>query len=151
EDQLTTLEMKMASIHTTLINNSTGMEQITALLKALTPGNIPPAPAAPTVNPAPIPKALSTPNASPPIPDASTPLGDISRLRLAPPPVYDGLQTSGQAFMQACKLYISLCQKTFANDNVKIGWVLTYMQHGWVAEFVTRVFTFRGIQQVFKD
>ncbi|KAG5641421.1 hypothetical protein DXG03_005255 [Asterophora parasitica] len=151
EDRLTTLEMKMASIHTTLLNNSTGMEQITALLKALTPGNVPPAPMAPTVNPAPIPPASSTPNASPPTPDASTPLGDISRLRPAPPPVYDGSQTGGQAFMQACKLYISLCQKTFANDNVKIGWVLMYMQHGRAAEFVTRVFTFGGVQQVFKD
>ncbi|KAF5374164.1 hypothetical protein D9615_008845 [Tricholomella constricta] len=33
-------------------------------------------------------------------------------------------------FLNACKLYFSLCGGSFADNNARIIWVLSYMQHG---------------------
>ncbi|PFH45413.1 hypothetical protein AMATHDRAFT_159954 [Amanita thiersii Skay4041] len=49
---------------------------------------------------------------------------------MASPPLYDGSMASCKAFINACWLYISTKPHEFATVQIKITWVLGFMQSG---------------------
>ncbi|PFH45274.1 hypothetical protein AMATHDRAFT_9592 [Amanita thiersii Skay4041] len=54
---------------------------------------------------------------------------------MASPPLYDGLMASCEAFINACWLYISAKPHEFATLQIKIMWVLGFMQLGMAQLF----------------
>ncbi|PFH45989.1 hypothetical protein AMATHDRAFT_157066 [Amanita thiersii Skay4041] len=54
---------------------------------------------------------------------------------MASPPLYDGSMASCEAFINACWLYISAKPHEFATLQVKITWVLGFMQTGMAQLF----------------
>ncbi|KAG5639941.1 hypothetical protein DXG03_002283 [Asterophora parasitica] len=75
----------------------------------------------------------------------------ISHLHPSLPPIYNGACGTGCDIINACNLYAGLCPQQFPNDHITISWVLTFMQQGWVAEFVAHVFQFGGAKKLFWD
>jgi hypothetical protein len=49
---------------------------------------------------------------------------------------FRGDRTKGQTFLNLCELYVALAPHQFANDNVKIMWVFSFMKSGCAAQFV---------------
>ncbi|PFH44953.1 hypothetical protein AMATHDRAFT_10356 [Amanita thiersii Skay4041] len=50
--------------------------------------------------------------------------------KMATPPIYDGAMTTCEGFINSCRLYISAKPQEFPNLQVKITWVLGFMQTG---------------------
>ncbi|PFH45345.1 hypothetical protein AMATHDRAFT_93837, partial [Amanita thiersii Skay4041] len=62
--------------------------------------------------------------------------GTISRgPKMASPPLYDGSMASCEAFINACWLYILAKPHKFATIQIKITWVLGFMQTGMAQLF----------------
>ena len=62
-----------------------------------------------------------------------------SQLKASPPNEFSGDRRAGLAFLNSCKLYLSLCPEQFADDQTKIHWALSYMKEGRAAQFSDRV------------
>jgi hypothetical protein len=62
----------------------------------------------------------------------------------APPPAlpseFDGDRSKGPAFLRSCQTYILLCPGSFADDQTKILWALSYMKSGRAAKWAARIF-----------
>jgi hypothetical protein len=84
-------------------------------------------------------KITPLPPASPP--PVTTPLkaSHPSRVNLGAPSNFDRDRAQGHAFLTSCKLYISLSQSDFIEDQVHIHWALSYFKGGRVATFAERV------------
>ncbi|PFH44860.1 hypothetical protein AMATHDRAFT_121173, partial [Amanita thiersii Skay4041] len=54
---------------------------------------------------------------------------------MASPPLYDGSMASCEAFINACRLYISAKPHEFPSVQIKITWVLGFMQSGMAQLF----------------
>ncbi|PFH44951.1 hypothetical protein AMATHDRAFT_164457 [Amanita thiersii Skay4041] len=54
---------------------------------------------------------------------------------MASPPLYDGSMASCEAFINACRLYISMKPHEFPTVQIKITWVLGFMQSGMAQLF----------------
>ncbi|KAF5385289.1 hypothetical protein D9615_001381 [Tricholomella constricta] len=150
EERLANMEATISALSASNTSNSASMDRLSALFEKLMSGTPPnPTPAAPEADTTPPP-----PETIPPSP-ATTPLlpgapqSGSHHLRPSPPPIYDGARSGGRAFWNACNLYFSLCGGSFADDHARIVWVLSYMQHGRAADFVSRVFQFGTAKDVF--
>ncbi|KAF5376988.1 hypothetical protein D9615_007343 [Tricholomella constricta] len=143
EERLANMEATISALSASNTSNSASMDRLSALFETFMSGTPPnPTPAAPEAD------------TTPPPPETTTPLPGSPRsgshhLRPSPPPIYDGARSGGRAFLNACKLYFSLCGGSFADDHARIVWVLSYMQHGRAADFVSRVFQFGTAKDVF--
>ena len=88
-------------------------------------------------------KAIQQRLDQPPTPSvASTPEPSRTtshRSRPGLPADFDGDRTKGRAFINSCKLYITLCPGEFTDDQSRIHWVLSYMRAGRAASFAERV------------
>jgi hypothetical protein len=75
------------------------------------------------------------PPASPP--PVTTPLkaSHPSRVNPGAPSNFDGDRAQGRMFLMSCKLYISLSQSDFIEDQVRIYWALSYFKGGRAATF----------------
>ncbi|KAF5379776.1 hypothetical protein D9615_005646 [Tricholomella constricta] len=143
EERLANMEATISALSASNTSNSASMDRLSALFEKFMLGTPPnPTPAAPEAD------------TTPPPPETTTPLPGSPRsgshhLRPSPPPIYDGARSGGRAFLNTCKLYFSLCGGSFADDHARIVWVLSYMQHGRAADFVSRVFQFGTAKDVF--
>jgi hypothetical protein len=83
--------------------------------------------------------AAPLPLASPP--PVTTPLkaSHPSRVNPGAPSNFDGDRAQGHAFLTSCKLYISLSQSDFVEDQVRIHWALSYFKGRHAATFTERV------------
>ena len=61
------------------------------------------------------------------------------QLRASPPNEFSGDRSTGLAFLNSCKLYLSLCSEQFIDDQTKVHWALSYMKGGHAAQFSDRV------------
>ncbi|KAF5376916.1 hypothetical protein D9615_007310 [Tricholomella constricta] len=143
EEQLTNMEATISALTASNTSNSASMDRLSALFEAFMSGTPPNStPAAPEADTTPPPRVTTTPT-------PASPRSGSHHLRPSPPPIYDGARSGGRTFLNACKLYFSLCGGSFADDHARIIWVLLYMQHGRAADFVSRVFQFRTAKDVF--
>ena len=60
------------------------------------------------------------------------------QLRASPPKEFSGERSAGLAFLNSCKLYLSLCSDEFVDDQARIMWALSYMKEGRAAQFADR-------------
>jgi hypothetical protein len=81
--------------------------------------------------------------APPPVspPHVTTPLLASQPSRVEPdvPSHFDGDRAQGRTFLTSCKLYISLTQSDFVNEQVHIHWALSYFKGGHAASFAKRI------------
>ncbi|KAF5378295.1 hypothetical protein D9615_008772 [Tricholomella constricta] len=150
EERLANMEATISALSASNTSNSASMDRLSALFEKLMSGTPPnPTPAAPEADTTPPPSETIPPSpaTTPLLPGA--PQSGSHHLRPSPPPIYDGARSGGRAFWNACNLYFSLCGGSFADDHARIVWVLSYMQHGRAADFVSRVFQFGTAKDVF--
>ncbi|PFH45153.1 hypothetical protein AMATHDRAFT_9882 [Amanita thiersii Skay4041] len=69
----------------------------------------------------------------PPLPPASS--QPLHGPKMATPPLYNGSMATCEAFINACRLYISAKPQEFHNLQMKVTWVLGFMQMGMVQMF----------------
>jgi hypothetical protein len=74
-------------------------------------------------------------------PHVTTPLqaSQPSRVKPGVPSHFDGDRVQGRAFLTSCKLYISLTQLDFVDEQVCIHWALLYFKGGRAASFAERI------------
>ena len=80
-----------------------------------------------------------SPDEAPIAPDLSSDHAQITQVRPSPPDSYDGDRNKGQAFLNSCQLYLSLCSGDFATDQDRIHWVLSFMKADRASHFADRV------------
>ncbi|KAF5378851.1 hypothetical protein D9615_006886 [Tricholomella constricta] len=143
EERLANMEATISALTASNTSNSASMDCLSALFEAFMSGTPPNStPAAPEADTTPLPRVTTTPT-------PASPRSGSHHLRPSPPPIYDGARSGGHTFLNACKLYFSLCGGSFADDHARIIWVLSYMQHGRAADFVSQVFQFGTAKDVF--
>jgi hypothetical protein len=74
-----------------------------------------------------------------PLAHSPTPAPIRSLIKPGTPQDFDGDRAKGRAFLNSCRLYISLSSSEFADDQDKILWVLSYMKSGRASAFADRV------------
>jgi hypothetical protein len=126
-DRFTALEHDLARQKTTLYDVASAVEDIRTSIAALVLASrtIP--------NPATKEKAVTPPLLYP------TPPSVRNLARPSAPQDFDGDRVKGRAFLNSCRLYISLAPSEFADDQGKIHWVLSYMKNGRASSFADRV------------
>jgi hypothetical protein len=74
-------------------------------------------------------------------PHVTTPLqaSQPSRVKLGVPSHFDRDRVQGRAFLTSCKLYISLTQSDFVDEQVRIHWALSYFKGRHAASFAKRI------------
>jgi hypothetical protein len=74
-------------------------------------------------------------------PHITTPLQALqpSRVKLGIPSHFDGDRAQGHTFLTSCKLYISLTQSNFVNEQVRIHWALSYFKGRCAASFTEHI------------
>ena len=77
------------------------------------------------------PPALSAPGLA--APATSAPQRASRGLKPATLNDFDGDRLKGRAFLNSCRLYISLCENQFQDDQAKIHWALSFMKSGRAA------------------
>src|ERR1700727_955709 len=60
------------------------------------------------------------------------------RLQHNPMPAFYGERANGRAFLNACRLYMTICASEFKDDETRINWVWSYMSIGRAAKFSAR-------------
>jgi hypothetical protein len=60
-------------------------------------------------------------------------------LKPATPDDFDGDPLKGQAFLNSCRLYISLCEDQFKDEQAKIHWALSFMKSGCAALYANSI------------
>jgi len=126
-------ERQNASEHA--INNT--LAGLTAQLQQLTQLMTGPAPA-PTVAPPLI--TTSPPPVNPPSPVLSAPTKQQTRPKLSSLPDFSSEQTSSQAFLNSCMLYLCLAPEQFSCDEEKIFWTLAFFKDGRAAKWSKNLF-----------
>ncbi|PFH45520.1 hypothetical protein AMATHDRAFT_96300, partial [Amanita thiersii Skay4041] len=66
---------------------------------------------------------------------------------MASPPLYDGSMASCEAFINACRLYISAKPQEFPSVQIKITWILGFMQSGMAQLFRDHFMVYMGSQE----
>jgi hypothetical protein len=74
-------------------------------------------------------------------PHVTTPLqaSQPSRVKPGAPSHFDGDRAQECAFLTSCKLYISLTQSDFVDEQVRIHWALSYFKGGRAVSFAERI------------
>src|ERR1700720_1577769 len=57
----------------------------------------------------------------------------------ATPSEFDGDWLTGRAFLNSCRLYISLCDEQFRVEQAQIQWALSFMKSGRAALYANRI------------
>ena len=60
-------------------------------------------------------------------------------LKPTTPNDFDGDRLKGRAFLNFCRLYISLCKSQFQDDQAMIHWALSFMKSGRMALYANRI------------
>jgi hypothetical protein len=60
-------------------------------------------------------------------------------LKPATPNDFDGDRFKGRAFLNSCRLYISLCEDQFKDEQAKIHWALSFMKSGRAALYANSI------------
>lgn len=60
-------------------------------------------------------------------------------LKPTTPNDFDSACDKGRAFLNSCKLYMSLVPRQFSNNQTRIGWALSYMKSGRASLFADRI------------
>ena len=85
---------------------------------------------------------LSTPSgpdlSASPVPSTIAPK-PRPQLKASLPNEFSGDRSTGLAFLNSCKLYISLCSEQFVNDQAQIHCALSFMKEGRAAQFSDRI------------
>jgi Zinc knuckle/Retrotransposon gag protein len=130
EDRVSRLESGLSEAREQARVQQNTLNHILTLLQQLSipgvpqaPQDPPPAPPAPTVT----------------APATSTPHEPSRRLKPATPNDFDGDHLKGRAFLNSCRLYISLCKSQFQDDQAKIHWALSFMKSGCAALYANRI------------
>jgi hypothetical protein len=69
----------------------------------------------------------------------STPQVRARGLKPLTPNDFDGDHLKGQAFLNSCRLYISLCEDQFKDEQAKIHWALSFMKSGRAALYMNSI------------
>jgi len=93
---------------------------------------------APIITPPPIPVSLSLVR-SPSLALAAS-SKQQARPKLSSPPDFFGEQSSGQAFLNSCTLYLHLALEQFICDEEKIFWTLAFFKDGYAAKWSENLF-----------
>ncbi|KAF5376260.1 hypothetical protein D9615_008526 [Tricholomella constricta] len=113
EERLANMEATISALSASNTSNSASMDRLSALFEKFMSGTPPnPTPAAPEAD-----------TTTPP-PETTTllpgsPRSGSHHLRPSPPPIYDGARLGGRAFLNACKLYFSLCGEVLPTTTPK--------------------------------
>jgi len=105
-------------INNTLVGLTAQLQQLTQLMT----GPV----SAPTVAPPLV--TMSPPPVNPPSPVLSALTKQRTRPKLPSPPNFSGGQTSGQAFLNSCTLYLHLAPEQFSCNEEKIFWTLVFFK-----------------------
>jgi Retrotransposon gag protein/Zinc knuckle len=89
-------------------------------------------------------QAAPDPPPAPPAPPIANPtvsaVQEPSRgLKPAAPNDFDGDRLKGRAFLNSCRLYISLCESQFRDGQAKVHWALSFMKSGRAALYANRI------------
>ena len=93
---------------------------------------------APTIAPPPIPTSPSL--VRPPFPVLAASSKQRVRLKLPSPPNFFGKQSSGQAFLNSCMLYLHLAPEQFICNKEKIFWTLAFFKDGHAVKWSENLF-----------
>jgi len=69
----------------------------------------------------------------------STPHARARGLKPATPNEFDGDRLKGRAFLNSCRLYITLCEHQFQDEQAQIHWALSFMKSGRAALHANRI------------
>jgi len=61
-------------------------------------------------------------------------------LKPSPPPNFDGDRQKGRGFINACQAYFRLRPDNFPDEQVKIRWVMTFMNQGRAQKWANRIY-----------
>jgi hypothetical protein len=88
--------------------------------------------------------AAMTPTESTTLPPTLLPVASAARpkldLKLSPPPNLNGDRHKGKGFINACQVYFHLCPDQFPDEQMKIQWAMTYMNHGRAQKWANCVY-----------
>lgn len=87
--------------------------------------------------PPPVPPPV-TPTPTPHVHTASGP-----SLKPASPNEFNSACNKGRAFLNSCELYMHLVLCQFADDAMRIGWMLSFMKQGWASLFANRTLRYQ--------
>ncbi|KAF5378196.1 hypothetical protein D9615_007595 [Tricholomella constricta] len=114
EERLANMEATISALFTSNTSNSASMDCLSTLFEAFMSGTPPnPTPAAPEAD-----TTSSLCVTTTPAPGSLR--SGSHHLQPLPPPIYDGARSGGCTFLNACKLYFSLCGGSFADDNARM-------------------------------
>lgn len=65
-------------------------------------------------------------------------------LKPATPNDFDGARNKGRAFLNSCELYMNLVPHRFADDQMRIGWTLSYMKSDRASLFADHVLRYQS-------
>jgi hypothetical protein len=130
EDRISRLESELSEAKERSRVQQNTLDHILTLLQRLpipgaeqAPQDSAPAPLAPTIT-APTAPAIREPSRG---------------LKPATPNDFDGDRLKGRAFLNTCRLYISLCESQFRDDQAMIHWALSFMKSGRAALYSNRI------------
>ena len=140
DDRFMDIENELRTSTLRMDNISTALENINDALRALATGH------APQNQTPPLHTDITADDEEfvlPPTGEAASaaiaPTARVSdRLRPNRPPAFDGERANGRAFLNACRLYMTICASEFKDDETRINWVLSYMSIGRAAKFSAR-------------
>jgi hypothetical protein len=99
------------------------LQRLPSVRDAQTPQNIP-----------------AAPEPQPPVTPADpTPPVRARGLKPSTPNDFDGDRLKGRAFLNSCRLYISLCEDQFKDEQAKIHWALSFMKSGRAALYANSI------------
>jgi hypothetical protein len=124
EDRVSRLESRLSEAREQARVQQNTLDYILQLLQQLQISGVLQAPQnPPTALPAPTVAALAAPTHCEP----------ARGLKPVTPNDFDGDRLKGWAFLNSCRLYISLCKSQFQDDQAKIHWALAFMESGRAA------------------
>jgi len=119
--RLAEIENKLADQQTQNAQMLEALNNTLRLLAGMQPQNSPAAAA-----PAPLPVASATKTKN--------------DLKPSPPPNFDGDRQKGRGFINACQAYFHLRPDNFPDEQVKIRWVMTFMNQGRAHKWANRIY-----------
>jgi hypothetical protein len=131
DDHVTRLESGLFDVREQTRAQQNTLDSILQLLQRLPALEDPHIPGDPTAaSRVPIPMTLTS---------DSTPHAQARGLKPASPNEFDGDCLKGRAFLNSCRLYISLCEHQFRDEQAQIHWALSFMKSGRAALHVNRI------------
>jgi Retrotransposon gag protein/Zinc knuckle len=73
------------------------------------------------------------------IPTEAEPRAPTRGLKPAAPNEFDGDRLKGRAFLNSCRLYISLCADQFRDEQAQVHWALSFMKSGRAALYANQI------------